>query len=128
MYDHELRNIIISLPMIHTLGLDATILFTVLQHFYRTDQEKEDNFFAATAEDLTIFTTLNKNRLHKAISLLQEKGLVEIENKGMPRRMHFRLPETDEAMDTIDNLVTQGEQEMEMMIEERMERILQYYR
>lgn len=126
MYDYTIRNINLNLPLAHTLGIDVAIVYSVLQAF-NNSAESADDFFSATFEDLSIFTALGKNRINKAIQLLEELSLIQTDIRGMPRRLHIKLNSDNEALSKLHNVMEEGEQKIGEAIEKRKLKIQEYY-
>lgn len=94
------RNFIaVNRPLARDLGLDAAILFGELASEYNYWCEngglEPDGAFYTTVENIERNTTLSKHKQAKALSRLEELGLIAIDYRGIPRKRYIRLDEAN---------------------------------
>ena len=77
------------------IGLNEAVIFSALlgkEHYYRSAGmlDPEDMFYA-TASDIEERTTLTQRQQEKAISHLEEVGLISTKIKGLPAKKYFKI-------------------------------------
>lgn len=94
-------SIVVNKKLARSIGLDAAILYSELlswHYYYEKENKLDDNgSFYKIAKDLTEYTTLSQRLQRNAVKVLEEKGLIETEIKGMPAQRYFKII-TDEFL------------------------------
>jgi hypothetical protein len=100
-----LRNdgfIIYNKNLAKNLGVNEAILYSELlsrwNYFKRRGQLTEDGFFFNTVKDLEDGTALSDYQQRRALNSLKEKGLIEMEVRGIPAKRYFRIVEDSELI------------------------------
>ena len=77
-------------------GLDAAVLIGELaseSEYWRENGELNNGWFYSTIENVEEKTTLSAHKQRKALSVLQDAGIIEVEYKGLPKKRHIRINE-----------------------------------
>jgi len=100
-----LRNdgfIIYNKNLARNIGVNEAILYSELlsrwNYFKERGQLTEDGFFFNTVKDLEEGTALSEYQQRRALNSLKEKGLIEIEVRGIPAKRYFRIVEDSELI------------------------------
>ncbi len=98
-----LRNagfVIYNRNLARNIGVNEAILYSELlsrwNYFKERGQLTEDGFFFNTVKDLEEGTALSEYQQRRALNSLKEKGLIEMEVRGMPAKRYFRIVEDSE--------------------------------
>jgi len=98
-----LRNdgfVIYNRNLARNIGVNEAILYSELlsrwNYFKERGQLTEDGFFFNTVKDLEEWTALSEYQQRRALNSLKEKGLIEIEVRGIPAKRYFRIVEDSE--------------------------------
>ena len=91
------RNYItLNKDILKEIGLEETVILGELasEYDYWYKQGKlEDGYFFSTIENIETNTTLSEHKQRKAINNLKDLGIVEVVNKGLPKRRYIKLNE-----------------------------------
>lgn len=100
-----LRNdgfIIYNKNLAKNIGVNEAILYSELlsrwSYFKERGQLTEDGFFFNTVKDLEEGTALSEYQQRRALNSLRDKGLIEIEVRGIPAKRYFRIVEDSELI------------------------------
>ncbi len=100
-----LRNdgfIIYNKNLAKNIGVNEAILYSELlsrwNYFKQRGQLTEDGFFFNTVKDLEDGTALSDYQQRRALNSLKEKGLIEMEVRGIPAKRYFRIVEDSELI------------------------------
>jgi hypothetical protein len=100
-----LRNdgfIIYNKNLARNIGVNEAILYSELlsrwNYFKQRGQLTEDGFFFNTVKDLEDGTALSDYQQRRALNSLKEKGLIEMEVRGIPAKRYFRIVEDSELI------------------------------
>jgi len=100
-----LRNdgfIIYNKNLAKNIGVNEAILYSELlsrwNYFKQRGQLTEDGFFFNTVKDLEDGTALSDYQQRRALNSLKEKGLIEMEVRGIPAKRYFRIVEDGELI------------------------------
>ncbi len=100
-----LRNdgfIIYNKNLARNIGVNEAILYSELlsrwNYFKQRGQLTEDGFFFNTIKDLEEGTALSEYQQRRALNSLRDKGLIEIEVRGIPAKRYFRIVEDSELI------------------------------
>jgi len=114
-----LRNdgfVIYNKNLAKNIGINEAILYSELlsrwNYFRERGQLTEDGFFFNTVKDLEDGTALSDYQQRRALNSLKEKGLIEMEVRGMPAKRYFRIIEDSEL---IASYLMPPEQELEKL-------------
>ena len=114
-----LRNdgfIIYNKNLAKNIGVNEAILYSELlsrwNYFKQRGQLTEDGFFFNTVKDLEDGTALSDYQQRRALNSLKEKGLIEMEVRGIPAKRYFRIVEDSEL---ITSYLVPPEQEPEKL-------------
>ncbi len=114
-----LRNdgfVIYNKNLAKNIGINEAILYSELlsrwNYFRERGQLTEDGFFFNTVKDLEDGTALSDYQQRRALNSLKEKGLIEMEVRGMPAKRYFRIVEDSEL---IASYLMPPEQELEKL-------------
>jgi len=114
-----LRNdgfVIYNKNLAKNIGINEAILYSELlsrwNYFKERGQLTEDGFFFNTVKDLEDGTALSDYQQRRALNSLKEKGLIEMEVRGMPAKRYFRIVEDSEL---IASYLMPPEQELEKL-------------
>jgi hypothetical protein len=114
-----LRNdgfVIYNKNLAKNIGVNEAILYSELlsrwNYFRERGQLTEDGFFFNTVKDLEDGTALSDYQQRRALNSLKEKGLIEMEVRGMPAKRYFRIVEDSEL---IASYLMPPEQELEKL-------------
>jgi len=98
----------------HELGVEAAVLLSeILQrenYFNSRGMLTKDGFFFNTNKDMSSGTGLSERSLKRLYDILQKKGLIEIQLRGMPKRTHIRI--CYENKDFFEEVVEKGEHKL----------------
>lgn len=92
-----------------TVGLESAVLLADLfskSIFFTDKNQDEDNFFFNTRENIENDTTLSPFQQRKCIAVLVEKGFLEVKEKGLPKKMYYKV-----VYDKLLNFFTTGGEE-----------------
>lgn len=105
--------LIINKNLVKHLGINATLIYSSLvqKYSYYKQYDKlivKDNkeWFYSTVEDIEDSTTLSRYAQEPAIKKLEEAGLIEKKNFGLPASRHFHLVDTAEVIEQILEMVS----------------------
>ena len=91
------RNYItLNKDILKEIGLEETVILGELasEYDYWYKQGKlEDGYFFSTIENIETNTTLSEHKQRKAINNLKGLGIIEVVNKGLPKRRYIKLNE-----------------------------------
>lgn len=91
------RNYItLNKDILKEIGLEETVILGELasEYDYWYKQGKlEDGYFFSTIENIEMNTTLSEHKQRKAINNLKDLGIIEVVNKGLPKRRYIKLNE-----------------------------------
>jgi hypothetical protein len=91
------RNYItLNKDILKEIGLEETVILGELasEYDYWYKQGKlEDGYFFSTIENIEMNTTLSEHKQRKAINNLKNLGIIEVVNKGLPKRRYIKLNE-----------------------------------
>ena len=100
-----LRNdgfIIYNKNLAKNIGVNEAILYSELlsrwNYFKQRGQLTEDGFFFNTVKDLEDGTALSDYQQRRALNSLKEKGLIEMEVRGIPAKRYFSIVEDSELI------------------------------
>ena len=100
-----LRNdgfIIYNKNLAKNIGVNEAILYSELlsrwNYFRQRGQLTEDGFFFNTVKDLEDGTALSDYQQRRALNSLKDKGLIEMEVRGIPAKRYFRIVEDSELI------------------------------
>ena len=100
-----LRNdgfVIYNKNLAKNIGINEAILYSELlsrwYYFRERGQLTEDGFFFNTVKDLEDGTALSDYQQRRALNSLKEKGLIEMEVRGIPAKRYFRIVEDSELI------------------------------
>ena len=100
-----LRNdgfVIYNRNLARNIGVNEAILYSELlsrwNYFKERGQLTEDGFFFNTVKDLEDGTALSDYQQRRALNSLKEKGLIEMEVRGIPAKRYFRIVEDSELI------------------------------
>ncbi len=100
-----LRNdgfIIYNKNLAKNIGVNEAILYSELlsrwNYFKQRGQLTEDGFFFNTVKDLEDGTALSDYQQRRALNSLKDKGLIEMEVRGIPAKRYFRIVEDRELI------------------------------
>ena len=100
-----LRNdgfIIYNKNLAKNIGVNEAILYSELlsrwNYFKQRGQLTEDGFFFNTVKDLEDGTSLSDYQQRRALNSLKDKGLIEMEVRGIPAKRYFRIVENSELI------------------------------
>ena len=77
-------------------GLDAAVLIGELaseSEYWSEKGELNNGWFYSTIENVEEKTTLSAHKQRKALAVLQDVGIIEVEYKGLPKKRHIRINE-----------------------------------
>lgn len=81
------------------VGLEAAVIIGELasEQLYWAERDglDEEGYFYSTVENLEKRTFLNAHSQRQALGILQERGFVDVEKKGMPARRFLRINEEE---------------------------------
>jgi hypothetical protein len=90
-------SIIVNKKLIHSLGLNAAIMYSELvsknEYFKERDQLTEDGFFFNTIDNMRLDTGLGEKPQAIAIKLLVNLKLIQVDKRGLPAKRYFKLNE-----------------------------------
>lgn len=100
-----LRNdgfVIYNRNLAKNIGVNEAILYSELlsrwNYFRERGQLTEDGFFFNTVKDLEEGTALSDYQQRRALNSLKDKGLIEMEVRGIPAKRYFRIVEDSELI------------------------------
>ena len=100
-----LRNdgfVIYNRNLAKNIGVNEAILYSELlsrwNYFRERGQLTEDGFFFNTVKDLEDGTALSDYQQRRALNSLKEKGLIEMDVRGIPAKRYFRIVEDSELI------------------------------
>ncbi|MCL2774656.1 MAG: hypothetical protein FWD71_15115 [Oscillospiraceae bacterium] len=94
------NTIYVNRTLAAAIGLNEAVIFSTLlgkEHYYRSAGmlDSEDMFYA-TASDIEDRTTLTQRQQERAVSHLEELGLISTKIKGLPAKKYFKInPDTE---------------------------------
>ena len=92
--------VIYNRNLARNIGVNEAILYSELlsrwNYFKERGQLTEDGFFFITVKDLEEGTALSDYQQRRALNSLKEKGLIEMEVRGIPAKRYFRIVEDSE--------------------------------
>ncbi len=108
--------VMVPKPLLHELGVEAAILFSeVLQretYFSNRRMLTKDGFFFNTNKDMSSGTGIPERSLKRLYTVLENKGLIEIQLRGMPKRTHIRVCYENE--DFFEEVIDNGEKKLQL--------------
>lgn len=128
MEEKEMQGLWIDLNLMYSIGLDSTLVYEALKKINNETEKAEEDFFSATFEDISIYTTFNKAKLQKIVKSLEELNLIETDSRGLPRRQHCKIKENDSTEQILIELRQQGKKELTEKLLKRKEIISNYYK
>ena len=94
--------IVANKALLRAIGIDETLLYSELlsrwRYFAQHGQLTDDGYFYNTVDDLEAATTIGERRQRKAIKSLENLGLIEQKNIGVPQKRHFKIIEDAEVL------------------------------
>lgn len=97
--------IVVNKGLLRILGAEGSVLFGELcaeyQFFAANNKLEADGSFYSTTENVEVNTGIKRRRQSAILSELQERGLIEIQIKGMPAQRHIRFNE-----DAVSDFIT----------------------
>ncbi len=111
--EHAIAPGFIMLPksLAHELGVEAAILFSEIlqrEHYFNSRKMMtKDGFFFNTNKDMSSGTGISERSLKRLYKVLEDKGLIELSQRGMPKRTHIRV--CYENQDFFEETVEKGE-------------------
>ena len=88
--------ITVNKDLIKVLGLEEAILFGELASeydYWSTRNEIENGYFYSTIENIEEKTTLTAYKQRKCLENLKNKGIIDIQIKGMPAKRYIKINE-----------------------------------
>lgn len=86
-----------SVEMARKYGLNASILYTeIFQRVKCPEPNREpdvEGYIPITADEFQCWTTLTRRQQDKALSVLEDNGLIKCVVKGLPAKKHFKILE-----------------------------------
>ena len=86
-------------------GLDSAVLIGELaseSEYWSEKGELSNGWFYSTIENVEEKTTLSAHKQRKALSVLQDAGIIDVEYKGLPKKRHIRINES-KLLNAIDD-------------------------
>lgn len=106
--------IMVPKSLSHELGVEAAVLFSeILQrenYFSSRKMLTKDGFFFNTNKDMSSGTGISERSLKRLYETLENKGLIEIAQRGMPKRTHIRV--CYENQDFFEESIDKGEKKL----------------
>lgn len=85
----------LSKRIVKILGLETTMFLTQLidweSYLRQNGRLEKGGWFYHTCDDITEQTTLSRYAQTRAITLLQEMGVLQVVSKGLPKRQWFKI-------------------------------------
>lgn len=100
------------------IGLNATVVYSALIKkftYYEKAKRLEEGMFFTTVEDLRKSTSLSKGEQQRAIKVLIENELIEVEYRGLPRKRYIKV---NNQIDQLERLINRGMEELGEIDEE----------
>ncbi|MBN6890043.1 hypothetical protein ACUXCC_005534 [Cytobacillus horneckiae] len=87
--------ITVNKKLANNIGLNAAVMYSELlakyKYFSDKNQLTKDGFFYNTVEGMQRDTSLSKDQQQAAIKVLENLNLIEKQNRGLPRKRHFKI-------------------------------------
>jgi len=100
--------IMLKKPLIHSLGLNETIIYCELinkWHWYQTNSNKQYEEFSCTINDLELSCGLQEGAQTTAIKRLSDLKLINMTVRGIPKKRYYKILNTSNPKNEEEHII-----------------------